>query len=156
MKFKIINMLVILGMLSVMPLIYMGKIDPMALYDSLAHMPDLDLDEVTASAPNTIKNAISDEKVQVYRWRDENGVMQFSSTPPQDALAERVELDPNSNIMQAVSVEKIAEPEKKGVTNRPQSPYTARRLKKVMDDAKDVESLLKQRHEQQQEVINKL
>ena len=34
MKFKIFTMLVTLGILSVIPMIYMGKFDPMSFFDS--------------------------------------------------------------------------------------------------------------------------
>ena len=100
MKFKILSILVILGMLAVMPMIYMGKVDPVALLDGnlggLFGSSSSEFAKLKAEAPKNLTNAVTDEKVQVYKWRDENGVMQFSNTPPPDGgHAQQVELNPN-------------------------------------------------------------
>jgi hypothetical protein len=154
MKFKILSMLVTLGILSVIPMIYMGKFDPQAFFGSGLDSSLSDLQKLKAKAPKSFSNAVTDEKVQVYKWRDENGVMQFSNTPPTSgAVAEQVVLKPNSNIVQAVKI-----PEKEAVAEEVNSsapnPYSFQGMKKVMDDAKGVEQLLQNRHEQQQKMLN--
>jgi len=150
-------MLVILGILSVTPMIYMGKFDPMAFLDSGLSNGSTEFNKLKAKAPKNLTNVVSDEKVQVYKWRDKNGVMQFSNTPPpSDIGAEQVELDPNKNLVQAVKVpEKKEEPAEVAKVEKP-SPYSVKGMKKVMDDAKGIEQLLQQRHEDQQKMMNDL
>ena len=160
MKFKILSMLVILGMLSVMPMIYMGKVDPVALLDGdfsdLSGSGSSEFAKLKASAPKNLTNAVTDEKVQVYKWRDENGVMQFSNTPPPDGgQAQQVVLNPNHNLVKAVKVPVKEEPQhaQQAPTS---SPYSVKGMKKVMEDAKGIESMLQQRHEDQQKALNNI
>jgi hypothetical protein len=153
-------MLITLGVLSVIPLIIMGKFDPMAFFDSSLSKGASEFSKLEARAPKNLSSVVTDKKVQVYKWRDEKGVMQFSNVaPPTDRNAERVELDPDSNLMQAVKVpEKTPEkaaPKKVTQTKLP-NLYSVKGAKKLMDKTRDVEELLKQRHEQQQEAINNL
>jgi hypothetical protein len=156
MKFKILSMLVTLGMMLVIPMIYMGKFDPASFFDSGLSNALPDFDKLKAKASKNLSHAVTDEKVQVYKWRDKNGVMQFSSTPPVDgSAAEQVVLKPNDNVVQAVKV-----PEKEtasaAVSSEMPNPYSIKGMKKVMDDAKGVEKLLQDRHEQQQKMLNDL
>jgi hypothetical protein len=154
MKFKIFTMLMTLGILSVTPMIYMGKFDPMAMLNSTFNIAKTETDSLKDKLPDTFTKAVSDKKVQVYKWRDENGVMQFSSTPPPDSRAEQILVDPNTNLMQAVKVEEKKEPEKKVVQVDSPNPYSVNKMKKVMDDAKGVEEMLQKRHEEQQKMLN--
>ena len=144
-------MLVILGLLSVMPMIYMGKLDPLALIDF-----DIDFGGFGKQGTGRLSSVITDEKVHVYKWRDQNGVMQFSNEPPPLSVdAEQIVLDPNSNVIQAV---KVAEKEEVApvVKAESASPYSVNGMKKVVDDAKGVEQVLQKRHEEQQKVIENL
>ena len=146
-------MLVILGILSVMPMIYMGKFDPVALLDSGISKSSSEFNKLKASAPKNLTSVVSDEKVQVFKWRDENGVMQFSNTPPPTVSnAERIELDPNNNVVEAVKVPEEEEAVETAQVEKP-SPYSVKGMKKVMDDAKGVEELLQKRHEDQQNML---
>ena len=156
MKFKIFSMLVILGVLSVMPMIYMGKFDPLSFFESGFSIGGSEFTKLKAKAPKSLSNAVTDEKVQVYKWRDEHGVMQFSNTPPQTGgAAEQVVLDPNHNLIQAVKVPE-EEDVKQEVEAESPNPYSVKGMKKVMDDARGVEELLQQRHEGRQEMIKNL
>ena len=156
MKFKIFSMLVILGVVSVMPMIYMGKFDPLSFLESGFSKGGSEFSKLKAKAPKNLSNVVTDEKVQVYKWRDEHGVMQFSNTPPPTGgAAEQVVLDPNHNLMQAVKVPEEAEVEQQVEAESP-SPYSVKGMKKVMDDARGVEELLQQRHEGQQEMMKNL
>ena len=160
MKFKILSMLVILGMLSVMPMIYMGKVDHVALLDGnlggLFGSSSSEFAKLKAQAPKNLTNAVTDEKVQVYKWRDENGVMQFSNTPPADgAQAQQVELNPNHNLVKAVKVHGKEGSQPPQQLQAP-SPYSVKGMKKVMDDARAVEGMLQQRHEDQRKVLDNI
>ncbi len=156
MKFKIFTMLVTLGILSVVPMIYMGKFDPMAFFDSSLSTGVSEFKNLKAKAPKNLSNVVTDKKVQVYKWRDKNGIMQFSNTPPPTGGgAEKIELNPNKNIVQAVKIPEQEEPEKVAKTETP-NPYSVKGMKKVMGDAKGVEELLQKRHEDQQKMMNNL
>lgn len=161
MKFKIAVLLIILGILSVTPLIYMGKLDPMAFIDS-ALDADINLGDMDAIVPEKISgamsNAVSGEKVQVYKWRDKDGVIQFGSQPPLSVNnAEHLELNTSTNVVKAIKVpEKKSEITQAEVKTDIKSPYSIKGMKKVMDDAKGVEKLLQDRHEAQQKMLNDL
>lgn len=152
MKFKILSMLIILGILSVMPMIYMGKFDPLAFFDAGLKV-DLGVNERNEKGVKNLSTVVTDEKVQVYKWRDQNGVMQFSNTPPTVTDAEQIVLDPSSNIVQAVKVVEAEEP-KPSVDVEPPNPYSMEGMKKVMEDAKGIEALLQNRHEGQQKLMD--
>jgi hypothetical protein len=158
MKSKVFFMLLALGVMAITPMIYMGKFNPLAILGPGFSMKSSASQNLKASAPKNLSSVVTDEKVEVYKWRDENGVMQFSNTPPpSDSKAEKVVLDPNSNLMQAVKIPvKEAPEEKEVVQTKSQSPYSPKAMKKVMDDVKNVEKLMQQRQEKQQEALNNL
>lgn len=157
MKLKILSMLVILGIMSVTPMIYSGKFDPMSFISSGLNGGGLsDIEKLKAAAPKNLSSVVTDKKVQVYKWRDKNGVMQFSNTPPASgADAEQVELNPNSNIVQAVKVPEKEVAVEAAETSAP-SPYSVKGMKKAVDDARGVEELLQKRHEEQQKMLNNI
>jgi len=156
MKFKIFTMLVTLGILSVVPMIYMGKFDPMAFFDSSLSKGMSEFKNIKAKVPKSLSSGITDKKVQVYKWRDKNGVMQFGNTPPlAGADTEKIELNPNKNIVQAVKIPEKEEPARVAKTESP-NPYSVKGMKKVMNDAKGVEELLQKRHQGQQKMMNDL
>jgi len=134
----------------------MGKIDPLSMLDSGGNAAMPDFEKLKARTPKNLSNAVTDETVQVYKWRDKNGVMQFSNIPPADgSSAEQVVLQPNHNVVPAVKI-----PERETVaaevSSETPNPYSIKGMKKVMEDAKGVEQLLQDRHEQQQKMLNNL
>ena len=155
MKFKIFMMLITLGILSITPMIYMGKFDPMSFIGSGVKIGESEFEKLQAKAPKNISNVITDEKVQVYRWRDEHGVMQFSNTRPLEGGAEKIQLNPDKNVIQAVKVP-VEEVVEKAVTNEMPNPYSVKDMKKVMDDARGVEDLLRKSQEDRQKMMNNL
>lgn len=155
MKFKILSMLLTLGVLSIIPMIYMGKFDPMSFFDAGLNNAGSEFEKLQNQAPKGLTSVVTDKKVQVYKWRDEHGVMQFSNTPPTGSVVEQVVLDPNSNLMQAVKVPEKKAPKEQVKAIAP-SPYSVRGMKKVMDDAKGVEDLLQKRHEEQLKMMKNL
>ena len=153
-------MLVMLGILSVTPMIYMGKFDPMALINSTLSFAQNETDSLKDNIPGRLTDVVGGnvgaKTVQVYKWRDANGVMQFSNTPPTDAQAEQVMFDPNTNLVQAVKIKLKVEPKPEQVQAKMPKPYSVKSMKKVMDDAKGVEDMLQQRFEVQQEMLNNI
>lgn len=157
MKFKIFSMLVILGFISVLPMIYMGKFDPMSFFDSDMSSGMSEFQQLKAKAPKGITSVVTDKKVQIYKWRDEHGRMQFSNTPPpQGGNAEQVVLDPNKNIIQAVKIPPKEEEKKSLAKTEMPNPYSLQGAKKVMKDAKGVEQMLQDRHDAQQKMMDGL
>ena len=96
----------------------------------------------------------------VYKWRDAEGNLQFTSEPPPQGIEyDRMGFDPNTNVIQAVKppaeIEEPAKaesPEKKAEGSG--NPYSPERIEKLLDDAKNVEQLLKQRIKDQEAAIN--
>ena len=157
MKLKIVLMLITLTLLSVMPMIYMGTFNPMAFFASGLNEGASQFSRLKDSVPENLPNVITKEKVQVYKWRDVNGVMQFSHTPPADgARAEQIEINPNHNLMKAAKVPIKTTQEQETTRVENPGPYSLKGMKKTMDDAKNIEPLLQKSHEERQKLINNL
>ncbi len=150
-------MLIILGILSVTPMIYMGKFNPVEFLDSGFSSGASEFEKLKAKAPGNLTSVVTDEKVQVYKWRDKNGVMQFGSTPPPGVSnAQQVALNPNSNVVTAVKVPVKEESAAASAELAQPGPYSVKGMKKVMDDARGVEQMLQQSHEQRSKALNNL
>lgn len=103
-------------------------------------------------------NPLSDGKDKAYKWTDEHGVTHYSNEePPVESAAEIIEVDPNTNIIQSIEIpEKETEKEPSTITPVEGPLYKPENIKKLIDDAKNVEKVLQDRHEQQEEIINSL
>lgn len=155
MKSTIISMLIVLCILAAAPLLLFGDSGILARYGiDLFGEPDL-----RAKAPKNITNVTTDKKVQVYRWRDQNGVMQFTnSPPPQSHQAELVELVPNTNIVKAVEVPEEQQEQKR---SRPKvmttgSPYTPAGMKDLLDTTSSLADGISEKQTQQQELMDQI
>jgi hypothetical protein len=107
--------------------------------------------------PTNIRTVTTDKTVQMYKWRDASGVMQFSSTPPPDGNAQIMQLTPNLSTMQAVKPrpeEEIASAP--AASPMPASPYTPGGMKKLMDQAGAVKQLMEQQQAQQQKSLEQI
>jgi len=103
MKMSIFGMLMILIVLTVGPLIYFnGGLEYLDGMMNTSSKPKLNRDVVYA--PVT-----TDEKVTVYKWKDENGVWQFGSIVPPGVDAQPMTLQPNVNVMKPVDIPEVAE-----------------------------------------------
>ena len=102
-------------------------------------------------------------QVTIYEWRDSRGGIQFTNEPPPEGVEYQVrQYDPNANVIQSVKsptaapepeVAENSEPETAGTLEAP-SPYSPEGVKKLMDDAKNVEKLLNERFQRQQSAID--
>ena len=155
MKSTIISMLIVLCILAVAPLLLFGERGILAEFGfDLSGEPDL-----RAKAPKNITSVTTDKKVQLYRWRDEHGVMQFTSTPPPDSQqAEMLELTPN------ISVSKVIDgPEKKDETPRSGldvittgNPYTPDGIKDLLDRTSSLAEGINEKQDEQQELMDQI
>jgi hypothetical protein len=155
MKSTIISMLIVLCILVVAPLILFGDTGLLARYGiDIFGEPDL-----RAKAPKNITNVTTDKKVQVYKWRDQYGVMQFTNTPPPDSQqAEMVELTPNTNIVKAIEIPE-EEPEIKQGGPKVMttgSPYTPDGMKNLLDSAGGLAEGMNEKQLQQQQLMEQI
>ena len=176
MKMSIFGMLFILVALTVGPLVYFnGGSEYLNSMFSKPNKPKINRDVVYA--PVT-----TDERVKVFKWKDENGVWQFGNTPPPGlAGVETMTLQPNVNIMKSIDVPE-EEPEersrsgvvslghdfksgsskdkkdKKGVGISKESlenPYAPDSISELMKSSQNLQGVLNQRQQQQQNVLGK-
>ncbi len=86
--------------------------DPLAkLRDFSPVMPDVSMPALPdlPDIPNIAFKPAKAAKTTVYRWTDDHGVTQFSSSPPQSGQNfKAVEIDPNTNV---IAAHPIPEPE---------------------------------------------
>ena len=95
-------------------------------------------------------------KTRVFRWQDEEGVWQYSDSPPPDTDAEVMWFDPNENIVLGQSVETVEEEAETETENDAQAPgfelplpltVAPSEVSKLIEDTKQVQELMQQRNE---------
>ncbi len=101
-----------------------------------------------------------------YQWYDGEGNVQFTSEPPPKGVEYTIrEFDPNANVIQSVKLPVEEEAAvtapvpvaKTGETGAPQeapNPYDQESIKKLFEDANNVEKLLQQRMNNQESALN--
>lgn len=152
MKSTIISMIIVLCVLAIIPMFLIGDDSVLARF-GLGGTVDV------PKTPKGLTNVTTDEKVQVYKWRDEYGVMQFTNTPPPETRqAELVELTPNTNIVKAIEVPED-EPEKK--RSGPSvmmtgNPYTPGGMKDLLDTTSTLADGMNQKQLEQQQLMEQI
>lgn len=115
------------------------------------------LGEKLPSLPVDGNNSLSSEQT-VYKWVDENGVTQYSEEPPQEGVEKtELKLDINTNIVQGTPVQQNDETdeasEEVATANAPANLVPAN-TRQLIQDAQQVQELLKQRDQQMRETID--
>ena len=114
------------------------------------------------SLPDSVKPSTKSDTV--YKWRDENGVWQYTSTPPAGGEAEKMVINRDQNIIAAVKSPQ-AEPETtlksgeepSGVGNEDTPAlYSPEGIKSVMDQAKQVQQQMNERASQEKKILDSL
>jgi hypothetical protein len=155
MKSTIISMIIVLCVLAIIPMFLLGDNSVLARFG-------LDVfsgSDEHAKVPKNLTSVTTDEKVQVYKWRDQYGVMQFTNTPPpQTQQAELVVLTPDTNIVKAVEVPE-EEPEQK--RSRPAvmmtgNPYTPGGMKDLLDTTSSLATDMNQKQIDQQQLMDQI
>ena len=161
MKSTIISMFIVLIMMIAVPVFLLGDSDfaqKFGFGDDRSGSGD-EIEDLRTKTPKNIKEVVTDKRVEVYKWKDEHGVMQFSSTPPfEGGDSEVMVLSPDTNVIDAV---KIPEEEEQEEVTKPEvysldSPYTPDGMKKMIDDSKDLKETLNQRQTEQDEFLKDL
>ena len=97
----------------------------------------------------------------IYEWRNAEGELHFTSSPPPEGIEYTVKgYDPNVNLIQSIQV-KHEEPEKTPV--EPQlkkpadigNPYSPQNVEKLINDAQNVQKVLNDRLKQQEAMIGR-
>ena len=157
MKSTIVSMLIVLCVMAIVPMILIGDNDLLAKFGLGGNG---DFKSMRDKAPKNLTNVTTDQKVKVYKWRDENGIMQFTNTPPPEAQnVETVELAPNTNIMKAVEVPE-EEPETT-TTSGPKvmatgNPYTPGGMKDMVDTTSAIKESMNERQLEQQKMLEQM
>ena len=155
MKSTIISMMIGLCVLAIIP---------MFLLDDNSVVARFGLDVFSGSdehakLPKNLTSVTTDEKVQVYKWRDQYGVMQFTNTPPpQTRQAELIELTPNTNIVKAVEVPEEEPEQKPGGPSvmMTGSPRTPGGMKDLLDTTSSLAEDMSQKQMEQQQFIDQI
>jgi hypothetical protein len=132
-------------------------------------LPDFSLSVPSMpSAKNLVPAASESHRMDVfYKWYDASGNLQFSTAPPPAGIEYTVkQFDPDTNVIEAVSLP-VAEPPIESSANAPSAglgradmpgdlgnPYDKENIKKLFEDAENVEKLLQQRLNNQNSAIN--
>jgi hypothetical protein len=99
----------------------------------------------------------------VYQWNDSQGNIHFTTEPPVDGIQFTVKgYDPNANVIQAVKLPEIEVPEESVASGSDgqdsasglENTYSKEDIQKLIDDSKNIQQLLNQRHNNQNSVIN--
>jgi len=155
MKSTIISMMIGLCVLAIIP---------MFLLDDNSVVARFGLDVFSGSdehakLPKNLTSVTTDEKVQVYKWRDQYGVMPFTNTPPpQTQQAELVVLTPDTNIVKAVEVPE-EEPEQKRsgpAVMKTGNPYTPGGMKDLLDTTSSLATDMNQKQLEQQQLMEQI
>lgn len=155
MKSTIISMVTVLCVLAIIPIFLLGDNSVMAKFG----LGVFSGSDEHAKAPKNITTVTTDEKVQVYKWRDQYGVMQFTNTPPMDTQqVEMIELTPDTNIVKAVEVPE-QEPEQKQSGPRVMmtgNPYTPGGMKDLLDTTSSLATDMNQKQLEQQQLMEQI
>lgn len=117
----------------------------------LSALPKLQLPQWTGSTARE-----EPAQVTVYRWRDEQGVWQYGSTPPSDGrpyesrsvdTAANADLFPSAPRQEQPAAAKTAEPQP--VQPAQASPYSAEGIQKLFDDARSLRDMSHERQNTQ-------
>jgi hypothetical protein len=156
MKSTIISMIFVLCVLAIIPMILLNDSSILAGF-GLGGFSGAD---EHAKAPKNITSVTTDEKVQVYKWRDQYGVMQFTNTPPSQAQEfEIIELKPNTNIVKAVEVVEEEPDQKPGgpAVMMTGSPSTPGGMKDLLETTSSLAADMNQKQlEQQQQLMQQI
>ena len=150
MKSTIISMIIVVCVLAIIPMFLIGDDNVLERFGFGAAAP---------KTPKGLTNVTTDKKVQVYKWRDKFGVMQFTNTPPPETRqAELVELTPDTNIVKAVKVLED-EPEKKRSGPNVMmtgNPYTPGGMKDLLDTTSSLAEGMNQKQMEQQQLMEQI
>ena len=96
-------------------------------------------------------------KQKAYKWTDADGLTHYSSEPPPEGLSgELLHVNPDTNLVQGLKPSiKTKDPEPPIAPPQPVMPqgniYNPDTIRKLIDDAKDIQKTMNERNEQLEE-----
>jgi len=126
-------------------------------------LPDFSLPDVPDAGAITPSFDGLDGKDIFYKWYDADGNVQFTTEPPPEDIEYTTKgYDPNTNVIQALKTPKQEavpdpQPSKQKKTDgldEAATPYSKESIKKLFEDAKNIENMLNQRIQNQKSAIN--
>lgn len=154
MKSTIISMLIVLVVMVVLPIIFLGDNDYAQRlgFDGFGKKGNA---ITSAKLPKNVKTVVTDKRVEVYTWVNEQGIKQYSNTPPPEGGAsEKIVLTPGTNVIEGLKVpEEETEVASGSRVFSVGNPYTPGGMKEVIDNAKDVQELMNQRQADQEKMM---
>lgn len=155
MKSTIISMFIVLIVMITLPMFLFGNGELAQKFGFGSGDDGETIEELRVKAPKNIQTVVTDEQVEVYKWVDEHGVIQFSNRPPEKSReSEKIVLSPNTNIISAIRIpEKEPEAAASPQVHSLSSPYSPGGMKKIMDDATGMQEMLDQRRMEQDKAL---
>lgn len=152
MKSTIVSMFIVLIVLMIVPMFLLNNEEYL---QKLGFGGDSNMEDLKAKAPKNIETVTTDRRVEVYKWVDDSGVVQFTNTPPMEGRAsEKIVLSPNTNVMDAIKIPE-EEPE---VASGPTvytlgNPYTPGGAKELIDQSMKLQEQMNQQQVEQEKMM---
>ena len=122
-----------------------------------------DLPSLPESTSTGLVTGSDGDNTVIYQWKDSSGSIQFTNIPPPEGVEYTVKgYDPNTNVIQSVKISEDTsedEPEVQKENKQVSEPdglasvYSPEKVKKLIDDANNVEKLLNDRIKQQNAIM---
>jgi hypothetical protein len=137
---------------------------PLMSFDQLS-MPELGIPDLPEGVDLPgIDGAEPDGRDIVYQWTDADGLIQFSTRPPPAGVEFSVKgYDPNTNLIQSVKPKEAPvadaarglQPEQTPPDVEIGNPYSPENVRKLIDDATQVQEVINQRYQQQEALMGR-
>ena len=155
----IINLLLLtLVVAAVLPFITLGPNGSALLEPPDINVPDFDIPKISELVTKSKPASNDDQSALVYKWRDSDGRMHYTSDPPpQGVQSEMLSIRPDTNVVPAV---KPPQPSKQVTKPKTQkdpvgSVYSPGNIRQLIDDARNVENVLNDRATELQQLSDR-
>lgn len=147
------------GMSTYLLYVKTGKVPEVSLPDVDIKSQLSSIESLTSVVSNKLEINSSSDSQMLYKWTDDNGNVHYSTEPPsQQKTARKISVDPNVNVMKAFKPTKppVGDLQNNGSASGNDIPgptekvtltsaYNPKAVKKLIDDAKGVQSLVDER-----------
>jgi uncharacterized protein DUF4124 len=128
-------------------------------------LPDIKLSDITDSISEkyeSVKEKVEPESKEtyLYKWRDEKGVMHYTSEKPSGNIQnlESIKISNDTNVVPAApnnkaNTENINQPQLPS-TDMPKNVYSPEGIKHLFEQAKNIQNLTNEQFNQQERVVN--
>ena len=121
--------------------------------------PGLKSGEATAKVPQNVTAVTTDKDVEIFKWRDEQGVMHFGERPPEfDTIVEKVDLRTNENVMKAVKVTRdVVESADTGIQQvNVDNPYSPEGMSQLLQQTQALTDSINKQQEGKKEMLDNI